>query len=133
MKKLVALVVLLSLIGIHYAQGENEIYKKGLEEGYAEGQIEGSRQSQSTWMMAGCGSGFLLGCIGGGGIWVASLLMEGEMPIYVPEGDAQYRRGFIEGYKNTTKSRRSSSALIGGLVGTAVSAGLILLIYAYSD
>jgi hypothetical protein len=109
-------------------EAEKEDYGKGYNNGFAEGQLRGSQQSQSSWLIYGCGGGFLLGCIGAGGIWLLAN-SSGDYPLNMPNGDSQYRDGFINGYLLTTKSEKAGSACLGGIVGTLIAAGLVVLYY----
>ena len=134
MKKYVALIVLFSLLGVLWAQGrgsEGETEEKDYEDGMYEGKIAGEQVSQSSWMMYGCIGGTLLGCLGGGGVWL--LANSGEMPPYVPEGNTGYKQGYVLGYKEATKSKKSSQALIGGIVGTLIAVGITYLIISADD
>ncbi|HIE05318.1 MAG TPA: hypothetical protein EYP58_00810 [bacterium (Candidatus Stahlbacteria)] len=103
------------------------VMKRGYQLGYSEGKLEGSRKSASDWMMIGCGSGFLFGCLGGG---IATVIgySSGDTPVTIPKGDDEYSKGFVEGYRDATKSKKGSSALVGGIIGTLSAAAIIFII-----
>ena len=126
--KYVSLVLIVALPFTLWAQ-ETESVPRVLDYngGYAEGQMDGESANQISWMAYGCGGGLLLGCLGGGGVWL--LAGTGENPKVVPEGPGEFKRGYIDGYKDATKSKKQQNALIGGLVGAAVAAVIIIAVY----
>jgi len=121
--------VLIILLPLTLWAQDTESVPKVLDynDGYAEGQVDGEHIDQKSWMAYGCGGGFLLGCLGGGGVWL--LAGSGDNPKVIPEGPGEFRRGYIDGYKDATKSKKQQNALIGGLVGTAVAVVIIVLAY----
>jgi 4-amino-4-deoxy-L-arabinose transferase-like glycosyltransferase len=107
---------------------EKEEFGKGYNNGFEEGRMRGSQQSQSAWLIYGAGGGFLLGCLGAGGVWLLAN-SSGDYPLNMPNGDSQYRDGFINGYLLTTKSDKAGSACTGGIFGTLLATGILLMIY----
>lgn len=107
---------------------EEESFEKGYDSGMLQGRMRGSQQSQTGWMAAGCGGGYLLGCIGAGGVWLLAN-SSGEFPTYVPKGNSEFRAGYTDGYIQATKSKKASSAMIGGFAGIAALVVTILLVY----
>lgn len=134
MKKYVALIVLFSFISVLWAQGrgsEGENDQKDWSDGVAEGKIAGGQKNTSDWFAYGCGGGFLGGCLGGGIVY--AMANSGEMPPYVPKGNSDFRQGYVQGYQETVKSKKTGSALTGGIVGTLVSVAAVIIIYAAVD
>lgn len=84
--------------------------------------------SGTGWMVGGIVSGVLLGLIGTG-IVTAVASGSATQPSFVPEGvEAVCYR---EGYVSRARSRNTTSALAGGLIGTATL--LILVVAASSE
>jgi hypothetical protein len=83
----------------------------------------GSAHSGAGWMGGGLLSGVVLGLIGTGVIWAMATSSTAQ-PDRVPDGveSACYRAG----YSARAKSINTSSALTGGLIGTAVFLVLVL-------
>jgi hypothetical protein len=123
--KYIALVLIFILpVGL-WAQEESVPMKLDYQKGYAQGQTEGSGVGQGGWMAGGLAGGFLGGCIGGGIVW---LVASGDTPSHIPDGPGEFQRGYIEGYKASTKSKKQQNAMIGGLIGTAVAVTVVLLV-----
>jgi len=124
MKYTSIILILVLPVALIAQQEESVPMKLDYNKGYAQGQEEGSRVSQGGWIAGGLAGGFLGGCIGGGIVW---LIASGDTPPYIPEGPGEYERGYIDGYKQSTKSKKQQNALIGGLIGTAAAVTIVLL------
>jgi hypothetical protein len=96
------------------------------ENGYEQGQQDGLEVGQGKWAFAGYGGGFLGCCIGG---TIVYSMAKGDTPSVIPEGSSEFRTGYIEGYKNATKSKQQKMALKGGIMAVAALAGLALLCF----
>jgi hypothetical protein len=126
MRVIVALMLMFVIPGMLYTQETESVPKRiAYDDGYAEGRRDGGSVNQSQWVLRGFGGGLIGCCLGGG---VVYFLASGDSPSSIPEGSNEYRAGYVEGYNDATKSRQRSSALLGGIVGTAITAGAILLI-----
>lgn len=126
MRRIVALILLTILpFSLLAQQTESVPEKMDYNDGYAEGQQDGRKVNQSQWLAAGCGGGLLGGCLGGG---IALFLASGDPPGLIPEGPSEFRIGYVEGYKDATKSKKRQNALIGGLAGTAISVVAFVLL-----
>jgi hypothetical protein len=101
---------------------------KGYNEGYSAGRAAGSQKDQTFWMGTGFGGGLLLGCIGGGGVWLIAN-NSGDHPPYVPGTNSEYSWGYLDGYLTATKSKRASSACMGSICGMVITASIITLIF----
>lgn len=111
---------------------EDQVIVRGFNEGYNDGQRDGSFTNQSTWLVAGCGGGFFLGCIGAGGVWLMAN-SSGDHPAYIPKSNSEYSGGYLEGYILATKSKRASAALMGGVCGMVITAGIIFFVLISSE
>ena len=132
MHRIVASLLVCILPLLSFAQQIESVPRKlDYNNGYAEGQEEGSRISQSKWMTGGIFGGCLAGCVGGGILWL--MAGSGDSPVYIPEGPNEYRLGYIEGYKDATKSKKQQSALIGGLIGTAIFTAFAIILVTQSE
>lgn len=65
--------------------------------GYAEGKQDGQKVSQTQW--------FAAGCVGGG---LPYFLVTGDTPTRIPEGSNEFRVGYVDGYKDATKSKKKT-------------------------
>jgi hypothetical protein len=108
---------------------KKENYDKGYEIGLTEGQLRGFQQSQSSWFQGGCCGGLLLNVVGSGGVWLLAKSSNDYLPNIIG-GDSLKHNGFIDGYLygylQATKTKKTSAAFRGGLYGTIGSAVLIL-------
>ena len=103
-----------------------------INDGYVEGRLAAEFHGTPGWFVGGIGSGLAGGLIGTGIIWIfagssGTGLHEFELREIHSKGD-RYYRGYIGGHQERMQSKRKSSALGGGLIGTAV--GVIILISA---
>jgi hypothetical protein len=107
---------------------KNEAYGKYYDNGFAEGQLKGSHEDQSPWVLGGCGGGLLLSCIGAGGVWLLAKSSNDYLP-NITIGDSLYHNGFtdgyIHGYFKAIQSKKTSSACMGGIFGTIGSAIMV--------
>ena len=97
----------------------------GWNKGYLEGKLAGSKKDKLDWTAGSCGAGLLAGCLGSGIVWAVA---GGDIPEYVPEGTTEYKMGYVEGYKEATKSKKRGAALLGGAVGFVINTAAIVLI-----
>ncbi len=107
------------------ASDENKTY----DEGYFDGQTAGRHQPTTFWMAAGCGGGFLFGCLGAGGVWLLAN-SSAEFPPYTPNGSTEYKNGYTVGYQEGTRSGKASNACIGGIVGMLALTAVAVIYYA---
>ena len=120
MRRIVALTMVCILPILSFAQEAESVPKKlTYDNGYAQGQQDGKTVDQSKWAAAGCGGGLLGCCLGGG---IVYFVASGDVPDSIPEGPHEFRDGYVEGFKDATKSSKRKSALIGGIVGTTLLA-----------
>jgi hypothetical protein len=119
MRRSVALILLTILPFSLFAQQTDSVPEKvDYNNGYAEGQQDGRKVDQNRWLAGGCGGGLLGGCLGGG---IVFLLASGDSPGLIPEGPHEFQVGYVEGYKDATKSKKQQNALLGGIAGTVIS------------
>jgi hypothetical protein len=107
-------------------QAESVLEDTDYDKGYTEGQQDGLKVGQGKWAVAGYGGGFLGCCLGGS---IVYSMAKGDTPRFIPEGSSEFRTGYIEGYKNATKSKQQEMALKGGVSGVAALLGVALLCF----
>ena len=93
------------------------------------GKLDGGNISTGGSAAAGVAGGILLGLIGTG---LVVLLQSDSDPSILSMGNLEgdeCRYAYIEAYQNESASKKRKSALIGGLIGTAV---LVLIVVASS-
>ncbi len=109
---------------------ESEEIQKGYDEGYTDGKAAGFEKSQNFWTYAGCGSGFFLNIVGGGGILLIANNIH-DHPSNIPRGSAGYQIGYAMGYRETTTRRKVSNACVGAAYGTLASSLILIAIVVY--
>lgn len=94
------------------------------------GQALAERQPVGGRFAGGLASGLLLGLIGTGIVWAVAGSDDTPVPIahalQLANANPNYNLAFQQGYSARLKARRKSSALTGGLVGTATVVVLYL-------
>jgi hypothetical protein len=127
MRRIVALMLLTILpFSLLAQQTESVPEDTDYDKGYTEGQQDGLNVGQWKWEFAGWGGGFLGCCIGGS---IVYSMAKGDTPSVIPEGSSEFRTGYMEGYKNATKSKQQKMALMGGIMGVAALAGFALFCF----
>jgi len=116
-------IIFLMLCMIVFAQQKSD--DKGWNNGFIDGQLAGGKEEQMGWMAGSCGAGLLAGCLGSGVVWAVA---SGDLPEYVPEGTAEYKMGYVEGYKEASKSKKRGAAMVGGVIGFLINTTAIILI-----
>jgi len=115
------------------AQNNNELKKeKSSYEEYDAGKIDGELQAGqnnygSCCWASGCAS-MPLGIFGGGIITLISYNSP-DQPTIMPSGSSYYRKGFLDGYQNKTKSKKGHAAVVGCVAGFLVNAAALVLIF----
>jgi hypothetical protein len=99
-------------------------FDKGLTEGIRTGAIPG----QGQWFKIGCYTGVLFPCLGPSAAFILAHNL-GNSPLTMPAGDSLYKSGYLKGYFNSSRNKKTSSALIGGIMGTCFTAGLVAVYY----
>jgi hypothetical protein len=94
------------------------------------GQALANQQSVGGRFAGGFAAGFFLGLIGTGIAWAVAGSDDTPVPSthasQLASSNPNYNLAFQQGYSARLKSRRKSSALTGGLVGTAVIVTILL-------
>jgi hypothetical protein len=68
-------------------------------------------------------------------VWIIAGRHE-DKPEQVPKGTSEFKKGYIAGYLDATRSKKKQNALVGTVLGTIVMAGIItiaLVSGAFSD
>jgi hypothetical protein len=100
----------------------------GYDKGFAEGKRTGAISSQGQWYKIGCYTGCLFPCLGPSTAWILAHNF-GNSPLTNPTGDSLYKSGYYKGYFNTTRDKKTNSVLMGGIMGTCFTAGLVAVYY----
>ena len=92
--------------------------------GRAEGELSAEQNySAGAWFAGGLASGFLLGLIGTGIIYASSksgtITPPMSLLLMIDEKPQPYKTGYLLGYSDKERKKRSSQELTGGLIGTA--------------
>ena len=92
---------------------------QGYKEGFSKGKLTAARKEYSNWFNKA--AGWSIGCtiIGAGGMYLYSNSYC-DYPTSIPLGSPEYKKGFQDGYIHTTRAKRNSATLIGGLMGMFV-------------
>lgn len=132
MKRVIGAITIVGLLCLYVPswaqeQAQPPENKQGFDVGYLDGQAAGSRESQTMWCVGGTAGALLLGCIGGGVVTILGY-STASTPSFLPSGNAEYKTGYLEGFKKSTKSKKGTQALIGALIGTGINIAVIALI-----
>lgn len=112
---------LLILPTLSFAQQNNDV-----ELGRSAGEADALSQSTATWFLLGC----LLGVVG----WLIAYVVEpSPNSINLLGKTPEFVAGYTAGYKEKLKSRNTSSAMTGCLVGTVASVLFYALTYSESS
>ncbi len=131
MKKFTSILLVAVMLNLSLATAEVTVPQKScFDSNVAGSEFAEKRHSNTGWWVAGASSGFLLGLIGTGVVWTASLFTNPK-PSAMPEDTEA--RCFQEGYTKTAKGKNKFAAGIGGLAGTAVAVATILIIRSNTD
>lgn len=88
-----------------------------------DGEMAAMNVGTGGWFGGGLASGVLLGLIGTGVTWAAAGSSNAALPadrqLLLASQPVEYRQLYEKAYADKVKSKRKSSALKGGLVGTA--------------
>jgi hypothetical protein len=104
--------------------------KKTPSESYNQGMMDAKMMNSGTgWLWGGIGSGFFFGLLGTGVVWGISAASSPE-PDFIPENVEHIN--YMMGYEKEAKKINSRKALTGGLIGTGISAVLLITLYAVS-
>ena len=95
-----------------------------------DGQLAALNVGTGGWAGGGFASGLLLGFIGTGVSWAAAGASGVESPpdarLRIANQPAEYQQLYTKSYSDKVKAKRKSSALKGGLVGTAAFVLLVV-------
>jgi hypothetical protein len=120
--KFVVMVLIVMMPLSLWAQAEKPV-EKDYKDGFHYGQLDGAKVNQDKWILTGFGGG----CLGGGAVWFLAG-QHGDKPKHVPEGTSEFQRGYIVGYWEATKSKKQRNALVGGVIGSVLMAGIITVV-----
>ena len=99
--------------------------------GHYAGQLAGRELKVGGWFRGGLVSGMLLTFAGTGAAYVAatssSVNLSTPQQVMIAHEARRYQRGYEAGYKRAIRSRRMSSALRGGLMGTGIALAFFVL------
>ena len=96
----------------------------------AQGTMDAEMAGTGMWTVAGLGGGFLLGCIGCGGVWFLASSSDPQPPLYKMANMSPQDQLIYTGcYQTRAKQKASSAALMGGVVGTLASVALYFLLF----
>jgi hypothetical protein len=128
-KKCLCIIICLANVSCLFAQTgtSKEDYTAGLLDGKASANT--SYQSKS-WFAAGFGGGLLLGPIGAGAVVGFGQSGTVKPPEHFNADllakSLEYKQGFSDGYSKKAKSKRLAPSIVGGVIGTAVFAAIIV-------
>jgi hypothetical protein len=111
----------------HYTPPYDSKEAQEYEKGYVEGKMAAGKRSQSSWMWAGCGGALLVGILGGG-LVTGMAYNSADYPPFEPEGTDSFKRGYIDGYQDGSRSAKGSKAMMGCLGGTLINVAVIVLL-----
>ena len=127
-RKIIWFIVLATLLSFIFPLrifADDEKQKLDCEESRIKGELNGKEYHSSGGMiLAGVGSGILLGLIGTG-IIVAVAAGTHPQPTFIPNRDIINESCYTSGYSNAARKKNIYAALGGGLVGTAVIVTII--------
>ncbi len=98
----------------------------------ARAQLDGklAGEAQGAWFGRSLAIGALSGLIGTGVTWAIAANSNPELPaeqkLMIASRSQEYRQIFERSFKQTVRSKRSKSAVLGGLTGTAAFVALVL-------
>jgi hypothetical protein len=89
-------------------------------DGKAQGEGAGNNISTGGNLVGGLACGFVLGIIGTGIVYFATGHAEPKTVdlVMIQDRGTDFQRGFIDGYKETSRKKKRGAALGGGLLGT---------------
>jgi len=94
-----------------------------LTQAHAEGEMAAANVGSSGWFAGGVASGVLLGLIGTGVTWALAANSRVEVApdkrLLISSRSVTYQQLYEKAYGDKVKSKRKTSALTGGLLGTA--------------
>jgi hypothetical protein len=106
-----------------------------LTQAQAEGQLAATSVGTGAWFGGGFASGLLLGLIGTGVTYAIAANSNAELPpdrrLLVMNQPLAYQQAYEKGFADKVRSKRRTSALTGGLLGTATI--LVIYLSAISD
>jgi hypothetical protein len=113
------------------SKDETKKEKSSIEE-YNDGKIDGEMQAGqnnygSCCWASGCAS-MPLGILGGGIVTIASFNSP-DQPSMIPSGTSYYKKGYLEGFQNKSKSKKGHAALTGCIAGFLINAAALALIF----
>ncbi|MDQ3996362.1 MAG: hypothetical protein M3303_05035 [Gemmatimonadota bacterium] len=90
----------------------------------ADGRMAAARAGTAGWAIGGFASGFFVGLIGTGVSWALAGSSHVELPadqrLLIVSQPVTYQQAYEKGYADRVRSKRKSSALTNGLLGTAL-------------
>ena len=99
--------------------------------GHYDGQLAGRELKVGGWFRGGLVSGMLLTFVGTGAAFVAatssSVNLSTPQQLMIAHEARRYQQGYEAGYKREIRSRRMSSAVRGGLMGTGIALTFFVL------
>ncbi len=90
------------------------------EKGLLEGKSRASTENMLMWGLLGCGSTCFLGALGCLGSTLIGYLMEPSTSYVSTTKGEDYIKGFKEGYSSSVKTKRATSAFIGGCISSVL-------------
>lgn len=107
----------------------DSVFQDGIHEGATTAQAAGT----AVWTLGGFVGGAMLGPVGAGLAYALASGSASALPdpvvTRIAKKEAHFQRGYQQAYSDKLTTRRRSSALVGGLTGTALfaTAGMLLL------
>jgi hypothetical protein len=102
----------------------NETVTDLIAKGSLDGKVAANSRGTGSYFAGGVGYGVLLGLIGTGIGYVLAghdnVNLPTNQPFMFSDSSETYRRAFTQAYADRVKAKRKSSALAGGLTGTAI-------------
>lgn len=129
-KYLILLLVFSSITNLSlFAQDINQNTTPDYEKGVLDGKNAASTENRLMWGLLGCGSTCFFGALGCLGSTLVGYLMEPSTPYVSTTKGEDYVRGFKEGYSSSVKTKRATSAFIGGCISGVLQTAIYIPVY----